>query len=147
MGRHLAGFTAGAGSSVFHRLKERTGKQAEKEVGGRTTQGRRRGSLRIEAHSKLELGKVQPSLGHLTDDRFCHLYSETLTLGLSSSPPQSETDFHTEVTPVSGRFLIEGTNICMREGDRISVPYFKIFFKKKAREATNAKVLQGLQKK
>lgn len=35
-GRHLAGFTAGAVSSVFHRLRGRTGKQAEKEVGGQT---------------------------------------------------------------------------------------------------------------
>lgn len=113
-------FSTGSGKEQENRQKKRWEGRPHKGEEGAPENG--------STYSKLEVGKVQPSLGHLTDDIFCHLHSETLTLCLSSSPLQSETDFHTEITPASGRSLTEETNICMREGDRISVPYFKIFF-------------------
>lgn len=146
----FSGVQWGGKGETLNRVHSRSSQQCFPQAQGKNRKtGRKRGGRADHTrekrglpengstYSKLEVGKVQPSLGHLTDDIFCHLHSETLTLCLSSSPPQSETDFHTEITPASGRSLTEETNICMREGDRISVPYFKIFFfLKKASEET-----------
>lgn len=55
--------------------KARAGKQAEKEAGGRTTEGRGGDSHMFQ----LEVGKVQPSLEHLPGDVLCRLHSENLT--------------------------------------------------------------------